>query len=376
MIAPAPDGGPGPGRADAAFAVMHAIQWFATNLAIRTPLLIAVDDLHWVDESSVRALSFLGRRIADLPIAVLVAFRPAEPGAPAALLDELRAQPDAHPIAPAALSTGAVADLVRERLPDADPELCDAFHASSAGNPLYLHELLRALSDANSPSPSPAAVLAASVPTLADRVERRVARVAPQAPALTAAMAVLGDGERLAVAAALAGQREDDAARIAQRLRRIEILASEDPFSFVHPLIRRSVYDGLSVTERDAAHTAAAELLRERGAAIDAVAAHLSAVRPQGSSIVATTLMRAADDALTRAAPEAAIRSLRRALAEDAPEPLRAVLLLALGKAEMVVRDVAAVAHLQEALELAPEPNLRSQIAVVLTQLSSARLNV
>ena len=95
-------------------------------------------------------------------------------------------------------------------------------------------------------------------------------------------------------------------------------------------------------------------------------------MRPNQSPTVASTLARAADEALSRAAPEAAIHWLHRALAEGAPEPSRAVLLFATGKAEMVLRDPASVAHLQEALELADEPNLRAQIVVVLCELLMA----
>ena len=370
VIQPAGPVGAGPARPDAGFAALHAIHWLATNIATRRPLLLSVDDAHWVDESSVRSLSYVARRIGDLPIALVVALRPDEPRAPAALLDELRAQSDVTTIAPATLSQGAVADLARERIPTADDQLCDALHEASAGNPLYLQELLRTISGAE--SPSAAMVHDASIPTLADRVNRRVARVASEAPALTAAMAVLGNGARLALAAQLAGLSEDDAARIAQRLRRIEILADEDPFAFVHPLVRLSVYDALTVTERDAAHMMSAELLRDSGAPVEAIAAHLAAVRPNGSPTVAAALAGAADEALSRAAPEAAVRWLHRALAENAPEPSRAVLLFAVGRAEMVLRDPVTIGHLQEALELASEPDLRTEIVVVLSELLMA----
>ena len=64
---------------------------------------------------------------------------------------------------------------------------------------------------------------------------------------------------------------------------RIEILERADPFAFVHPLVRHSLYDGLSVVERDAAHAAAAARLEETGHAREAVAAHLAATRPARS---------------------------------------------------------------------------------------------
>jgi predicted ATPase len=40
-------------RVPSTFAVLHAIYWLSANLAAETPLLIVVDDLHWVDPSSV-----------------------------------------------------------------------------------------------------------------------------------------------------------------------------------------------------------------------------------------------------------------------------------------------------------------------------------
>ena len=64
-------------------------------------MMLAVDDLHWADPSSVHALAYLARRIADLPVALVVALRPDEPGAPATLLDALRAEPAAVRIAAA-----------------------------------------------------------------------------------------------------------------------------------------------------------------------------------------------------------------------------------------------------------------------------------
>ncbi len=359
-----------PARPDAGFAALHAIYWLAANVAEQTPLLIAVDDLHWVDESSVRSLIYVARRIADVPIALLVALRSDEPGAPAALLDELLSLRESETIVPAALSAVAVTELVRERVPDASDDLATAFHSASGGNPLYLQELLRTLTGSGAITAT--AVQRASIPTLGDRVNRRIARVAPQAAGLTAAMAVLGDGSRLALAAALARVAKADAARIAQQLVRIEVLAAEDPFAFVHPLVRRSVYDGLSTTERDAAHIAAADLLRAAGAPVESVAVHLAAVRPAGSAMVTATLAEAADAAVTRAAPDAAIRFLRRALAEEGAAPSRASLLFDLGRDEMVQRDPASIGHLQEALELAADPDLRGRVALVLTEILCA----
>jgi DNA-binding CsgD family transcriptional regulator len=352
---------------DAAIVMLHALYWLAANLAEQAPLLIAVEDLHWVDAASAHSLAYLSRRLADVPIVVVVTLRPHEPGSPEDAVAELRAQPGALVITPRPLTPAAAGVLVRAWLPGADERLCAACCEVSAGNPFYLQELLRAVADSGIQSVR--AVREAAVPSLGDRVMRRVRRVSEAAPALAGAMAVLGDRAPLALAAELAGLDVVTASRLARRLVRIEVLASEDPVTFVHPLIRQSVYEALTGAERDDAHRAAARLLGP-AAPVEAVASHLAAVRPTGSAAVAGTLLAAAEEALRRAAPELGIRWLRRALAEEAAAPSRALLLFRLGQAEMAVRDPAAVTDFSDALALAgDDDDLYARIAVTLTEL-------
>ncbi|HEY4097988.1 MAG TPA: AAA family ATPase [Baekduia sp.] len=354
------------------FAALNAVYWLTANVAAGGPLLLIADDVHWADDASVRAIAHLARRIGELPVVLLVALRPQEPGAALALLDDLTAAPLAARIATRPLSPAAVAAIVRTRAPEATDAACAACHAASAGNPLYVQELLRTFAG-DTGGLRAERIAAASVPTLAARVGRRIAKVALGAPALAVAMAVLGDGESLTSAAALAGLAPTAAADVARRLRELEVLTTEDPFAFVHPLVRHSVYDGLSVAERDTAHAAAARLLDAAGAPAEAVAAHLTALRPAGSSAVAAGLVAAAEAAVARAAPEAASRLLHRALEEGAPEPSRAALLLALGRAELLLRDPVCVAHLSEARALAAEsePALRMAATVALAEVLS-----
>ena len=355
--------------ADSGFAVPHAIYWLATNLSLADPLVLAVDDLHWVDAASLRSLGYLGRRLGDLPVALVVTMRPDEPSTPVAVLDALRTEPGAARITLRPLRPPSVAAIVRAAMPDAGDDLCSACFEASAGNPFYVRELVRSIA-ADGAGEDPAAVVRrAAIPSVGDRVSRRIARVGGEAVALARAMAVLDDGGRLADAAAVAGLAEDAAAKAASRMRRIEVLAGEDPFAFVHPLVRRSVYDALSVSERDAAHTAAAYRLRTRGRSREEVAAQLAAVRPARSATVVAALRDAAREAMARAAPEAAIRWLTRAMEEGAPEPSHAVLLHELGRVELVGRDPRAIEHLQAALEHADDPVLRARVGLDLAEI-------
>ena len=165
------------------------------------------------------------------------------------LLDSLRLDPLAELVALAPLTEAGSATIVRERTSStADEEFCRACHRASAGNPLYLLELVRAL-EKESVRPTREAVdqVAAVWPaSVARHVQRRVAGHGPEATALAGAMATLGDGSALAHAAKVAGLEPGDAQRLARTLREMEVLAEEDPVRFSHPVVRVALASGLT----------------------------------------------------------------------------------------------------------------------------------
>ena len=81
-----------------------------------------VDDTHWADLPSLRWSSYVGRSLDGIPVALVLAGRPAEGGPGQALLDELLAAPDIGVLHPVGLSEPAVAQLAARTLtgePDA-----------------------------------------------------------------------------------------------------------------------------------------------------------------------------------------------------------------------------------------------------------------
>ena len=78
----------------------------AVDLSVARPLLITVDDAQWADLPSLRFLDYLSRRVADLPIALVVATRPPPDGN--GPLAELTVSPHVERLLPEALSPGAV----------------------------------------------------------------------------------------------------------------------------------------------------------------------------------------------------------------------------------------------------------------------------
>lgn len=104
-----------PVEADVGHATTHGLFWLAANLCAARRLVIAVDDAHWADPSSLRWLLHLVARLEGLRILLLLAVR-SGPDAGGALLDELRAAATHEPLRPAPLSAAATAALMRERL--------------------------------------------------------------------------------------------------------------------------------------------------------------------------------------------------------------------------------------------------------------------
>lgn len=120
------------------FATLHGLYWVTLNLTAEQPLLLAIDDLHWCDRPSLRFVAYLLRRLEDLPALVLATLRPAEPGADAALLAEIAADPMATSVVPRALSLSAAGAIVRDRLgPEAADAFCVACHRATGGTRSY-----------------------------------------------------------------------------------------------------------------------------------------------------------------------------------------------------------------------------------------------
>ena len=305
-------GDPGEAAVDRSFAVLHGLYWLAVNLAARRPLLLAVDDAHWVDEPSLRWLAYLAPRLDGLAPALLVAVRLGEPTETSPSLATLREDASAV-VRPALLSEGAVGAIVRAAVGDgASDELCAAVWTASGGNPLYASELVRAVEPGGRPPAGldPAQLLAGGREGIARRVVARVRGLDPHALGLVQALAVLGDGGELRHAAAIAGVEMEEAARLAAGLVRLEVLARDDPPRFIHPIVR----DGLEASlgsGRYALHRSAAALLHADGASSGQVAAHLVGVAPAGDAWVLERLQEAAQAAMESGAPQTAADSLR-----------------------------------------------------------------
>jgi DNA-binding CsgD family transcriptional regulator/energy-coupling factor transporter ATP-binding protein EcfA2 len=343
--------------AEGSFAASHGLYWLTSNLSERAPLLLAIDDAHWADAPSLRFLHYLARRLSELPVLLLVAHRPPEPGSDAELVARLAGDPGADVVLLTPLTPAAAAELVRSLLsPDADDEFCRACHAATRGNPFLLRELVAALKHDGVEGHGADTLRVSRIAP--ERISRqlllRLMRLAPMATALARAVAVLGRGAELHLAAALVDIEEAAATRAADLLIGANILAGVHPLEFVHPVVREVIYAEMPPAERALAHARAARLLFEAGAAADQTAAHVLASEPAGRTWVVEVLREAAGEAIRRGEPGAAVPHLERALAELPTAVPPPELLRELGRAQVLVGDPAGIERLQAALTGAP----------------------
>ena len=347
--------------------ILHGLYWLAANLAESAPLIVVLDDAHWADAESLEWVLYLARRAEALPIGIALSYREGEPGAPDALLQRLAAEPLARVCRPPPLSEGAVAALVRNGLGGrADDEFCAACHEATRGNPLLVNRVVGALA-AEGIKPTADAVddvRRLGPRAVADSLFLRIAQMPAAAGALAEAVAVLESEDELRVAARVADIDVNDAAVAGDALTAADVFAPGRPLTFVHPVLRASIYGEIPAGRRGLLHARAAHALRAEGAEPDRVARHLLRTEPAEDPWTAARLREAAAREAGRGASGAAVHFLRRALREPPPPADRAQVLFELGSAEARIGDPAGADHLSEAREGFENPVARAQASL------------
>ncbi|WP_327070735.1 BREX system ATP-binding domain-containing protein [Kitasatospora sp. NBC_01302] len=241
------------GTPPSGFAVGAASLALLAEAARTSPLLLVLDDLHWIDSSSATVFAFLRRRCAELPLVIIGASRPEGAAAEAWPTEPVELQ---------ALSRPDAAALLLHRFPELATTAAERLLDEAAGNPLALVELPRQLPGEQQRGIVP---LPDRLP-LGRRLERMFAeRLESLTPAasrllLLAALATGTDGGSGAWLCEAVGDGAEEA------LDRIEAdgLARLDPAGrlvFRHPLVRTAVISCASESARREAHRVLAGFL-------------------------------------------------------------------------------------------------------------------
>jgi DNA-binding CsgD family transcriptional regulator len=353
----------GAGSADDG-ALLDALCCLTANICRSSPLALALDDLQWADEASLRFLGRLLPRLAALPLLVMATAQPSRAPGLARMLDAAVASPACQLARPLPLTASATTVLLAAGFGQrAEPGFAAACHRASGGTPGLVVDLARALRAAGVPPTTEHAgrVLEVGGRALARRVWLLVSRLGRAAVRLAEAVAVLGPDATAGNAGRLAGLGADQVEDGLAELRTANVIRPA-ACSFVLPLVRVAVYDTIDTARRVGYHAAAAGLLGRAGAAPERVAAHLVQLPPTSDSGSATVLRQAAADALAREAPRDALRYLRRCLSEPLAAPDRIAVLTEAGRVAALVDPPAAAALLGDALAATVDPPARRRL--------------
>ena len=278
---------PAGGTPDSSFAIFNGFLAAARALAAEQPLLLAIDDLHWVDGPSLGYLDFLARRIEDEPIVVVATLRPNEPGSDAALIASLISEPHGSCLHPQPLTAAGSATALRSRLGDGlgDPRGPRGARADRRQSAAAQRDRpdARASRPPTGPSRSAPTHCTSSARGRSPAASRFASsRAGAGGRALAEAAAVLGEEALLGQAVELAGLGVDEAEQAALDLVRLEVLMPGSRVQFVHPVVRAAVYESLAAPERARLHARAVEILTAAGAPPERLAGHLLELDPAG----------------------------------------------------------------------------------------------
>jgi DNA-binding NarL/FixJ family response regulator len=325
-------------------------------------LVVAVDDVQWLDRTTAATLTFALRRMEGSVVLLLA--RRVDESTSASELEHALPAGAVERLSVGPLSVGAVQVLLRDRLGRvfARPTLL-RIHEASGGNPFYAIELARALpADVDPTRPLP-------VPETLDGLIRvRLAGLPQTTQDALVLVSALGSPPLKLLAEA--GVREDDLdpafeARVLER--------ENGSVRFTHPLLASVLYLGRSGKERRRAHRFLA------GVVTDPIerSRHLALATDTPDADVSATLERAAEVARARGATlvaaELGAHSVRLTPVAAVEDEHRRT--MAAGRAHMAAGEIERARTLGDALaEKSPEGVTHAEVLMYLSELESARL--
>jgi predicted ATPase len=249
---------------------LDAVKRMLLRESLNQPLMIILEDLHWIDEETQEFLNLLADSIATAKFFLLVNYRPeyGHTWGSKTYYTQLRLDP---------LGKESAGEMLSARLGDA-PELTPLKQLvleRSEGNPLFIEELVEALFDEGALTRNGAIKLTRPLsrlkipPTVQGILAARIDRLPPEERELLQTLSVIGTVFQLSVISAVTGKSEDSLTRMLNNLQLSEFIyeqpaVGEVEYTFKHALTHSEAYNSL-LTERR-------QLLHERtGRAIEAL---------------------------------------------------------------------------------------------------------
>lgn len=290
--------GPPPDAHAAGVALLNALRGLCGGRGV----LVAVDDVQWLDAASAAALAYAARRLKTEPVGLLLARRT---GSASSLLDELRRTQSCGDLQVGALDARTLHRVVQSHLGVALPRpLLHEVHQASGGNPFYALEIVRTLTrpgvnvEAGRPLPVP--------DSLHGLVHGRLLVLPAESRDFLLAAAAHAH-PTLAITEAASGVVCAEGLSPALEARIVDV--DGERIRFTHPLLAAGAYEIADPLRRREIHARLASALEDP----EARAWQLAASVDRPDEVVARALDEAAGIARSRGAPRPAALLLDRA---------------------------------------------------------------
>jgi DNA-binding CsgD family transcriptional regulator len=257
----------------ARYRLYEAVAGLVTSAAHDTPVMLALEDLHWADPPTLQLLTHLVRRADRSRLLVLGTVRTVRPeGAVLGLLGDLRREHDADVVWLQGLDAAEIEALVTvdpggmtDQPSDVRRRLAEQLHAETEGNPFFVRELLRYRAPAT-PRRSGGEAVRRGVPaTVRDVIVRRVETLDAATRQVMSVAAIVGRRFRLDLVAQASDISPDRFLGALEDAQACGLLseAADHPawLDFSHALVRETLENELSPERRRRLHRRVAELL-------------------------------------------------------------------------------------------------------------------
>jgi DNA-binding CsgD family transcriptional regulator len=328
------------------------------EVAKRRPVVIAIDDVQFVDGASLRVLLYLRRRMATAPVFVVLAGWEQRRRAWPSFRAEITRQPHEQ-VRLSALSLQGVEKLVAEQVEEPATAKVAAFcHELSGGNPLLVNALLDDWLSGVNDEPAAGFSYGQAVLTCLHRGE-------PQLYEIASAVAVLGEHTTPALVGQLVGDSVDEVTSGFDLLTTAGVL---DANGFRDQVAAAAVLDSLRPDNRSRMHLTAANLLHQQGIGAIDIARHLVAADAACGPWAVELLREASERALADDDVASAAHCLRLALRDCANEEVRLGIRKALARVEWRVNPAAAALHMRPLRDALADGTLAGRDAVTLVR--------
>ena len=357
------DGAEPPGER---FMVYLATLSLLAQAAEERPVLVLIDDVHWLDTASAEALSFVTGRLGSEAIAVLLAAREG-------IHATLRAR-RMETLELDGVDVDAAAELLREVAPvPVSRSVVEALHRQTGGVPLGLLEVARLLSPGQLAGSHPLPDPLPAGPDLEGAFGARIAAL-PGDAQRALLLAAAHDGSDLQPLARAWRARGLDASALAQAEAAGLVTIAAGRLEFAHPLLRSVTYSRATGPQRRDAHAALASAFGDAGRERLRRAWHLAAAALEPHERIAGELEIVARDAQRRAAPTTAGRALETAARMSPNASARVDRLLSAAGAYHVAGDAAsALRLLNEAQAETADPLVQADVQLLRARVKTMR---